>query len=103
MDAWKDRPQAAVDGAMKFRDTPEMSAKPGRKIARSPKQAEPRLDEWFTKRLHDLYDPVLEEQIPEDLSRLLEDFAKRPAAKPERAGPDPGEPEQGGNDRGAGE
>ncbi len=67
---------------MKFRDTPETSGKPGRKIAKRRKD-DTGVDQWFTRRLHDLYDPVLNEKIPDDLSRLLDDFAKRPNGKAE--------------------
>lgn len=81
IDARKGRPYAAVDGAMKFRDTPEMSGKPARRVAKTPKSDSSGLDEWVKKRLHDVYDPVLKEEIPDDLTKLLDDFAKRPAGK----------------------
>lgn len=31
-------------------------------------------DRWVSKRLHQMYDPVLAEAIPEDMLRLLEGF-----------------------------
>ncbi|HMR30676.1 MAG TPA: hypothetical protein PKA13_02135 [Geminicoccaceae bacterium] len=81
---WNGRLPAA-DEAMKFRDTPDTSAKTktGQKVPRARKQADRGLDQWFTRKLHDLYDPVLSEKIPDDLSRLLDDFAKRPTDKSE--------------------
>jgi hypothetical protein len=33
------------------------------------------------KNLHKFFDPVLLEKIPEDLDRLLNEFAKRPTGK----------------------
>ena len=83
MNGWNGGPPAAAAEAMKFRDTPDSGAKTGQKVPRPRKQAERGLDQWFTKKLHDLYDPVLNEKIPDDLSRLLDDFAKRPNDKPE--------------------
>jgi hypothetical protein len=40
-------------------------------------RAEAGFDRWLTDRLHDLYDPVLKEQVPDDLERLLDRFASR--------------------------
>lgn len=83
MDGWNGRLPAAAGEAMKFRDTPDTGAKTGQKVPRPRKQADRGLDDWFTKKLHDLYDPVLSEKIPDDLARLLDDFAKKPAGKSE--------------------
>jgi hypothetical protein len=33
---------------------------------------EPGFDRWLNKQLHQLYDPVLTEAVPEDMMRLLE-------------------------------
>jgi hypothetical protein len=35
-------------------------------------------DRWLNRQLHKLYDPVLGEEIPDELSRLLEEFDQRP-------------------------
>lgn len=51
----------------------------------SPAQHRPRrksaidggFDHWLDRQLHKIYDPVLDERIPDDLARLLEGFAKR--------------------------
>lgn len=42
----------------------------------------PQFDNWLSQQLRSLYDPVLEEPLPEDLTRMLEESAKR-ADKPE--------------------
>jgi hypothetical protein len=34
-------------------------------------------DRWLKHKLHEVYDPVLDEQVPEDLIRLLEAFDSR--------------------------
>jgi hypothetical protein len=79
----KGGPRAGVDGAMKFRDASESGGKPERKITKRRKKDDPGVDQWFTRRIHEIYDPVLHEKIPDDLSRLLDDFAKRPDGKTE--------------------
>ena len=35
-------------------------------------------ERWLTDRLHELYDPILREPIPDDLERLLGSFEPRP-------------------------
>ncbi|WP_034851955.1 NepR family anti-sigma factor [Inquilinus limosus] len=42
----------------------------------------PQFDNWLSQQLRSLYDPVLEEPLPEDLMRMLEESAKR-GDKPE--------------------
>ena len=44
--------------------------------ARSPIDAG--FDRWLDKQLHRLYDPVLNEDVPDDIARLIEGFAERP-------------------------
>jgi hypothetical protein len=39
------------------------------------------MDQFVMKNLHKFFDPVLLEKIPEDLDRLLNEFAKRPTGK----------------------
>lgn len=77
------RPIADVGIAMKFRDTPppgddglEPSA-PESKMGRSRKRGEPGFDRWITKRLHEVFDPVVEEKVPDEFERLLDEFAGR--------------------------
>lgn len=31
-------------------------------------------DRWLERKLHELYDPVLEEEVPDELKRLLDAF-----------------------------
>jgi len=38
----------------------------------------PQFDNWLSQQLRSLYDPVLEEPLPDDLMRMLEDGAKHP-------------------------
>jgi hypothetical protein len=40
----------------------------------------PQFDNWLSDQLKSLYDPVLEEPLPDDLMRMLEESAK--GAKP---------------------
>jgi hypothetical protein len=35
-------------------------------------------DRWLNRRLHELYDPVLEEPVPEGIASLLEGFDRKP-------------------------
>lgn len=37
-------------------------------------------DQWLDKQLHNLYDPVLNEAVPEEIARLLDQFEPRTAA-----------------------
>ena len=41
-------------------------------------------DRWLDRSLHDLFDPVLDESIPSDLSELLDRFEKKPAGKEDK-------------------
>jgi hypothetical protein len=69
---------------MAFRDTPPESAKgsdasaPGKNEGHSRRRGSSGFDRWLTERLHDVYDPVLKEKVPDEFDRLLDDFAKRP-------------------------
>lgn len=36
--------------------------------------AEASFDRWLEKKLHELYDPVLDEELPEELRKLLDAF-----------------------------
>jgi hypothetical protein len=36
----------------------------------------PQFDNWLSQQLRSLYDPVLEEPLPDDLMKMLEDGAK---------------------------
>lgn len=74
---------ADVEIAMKFRakpppgdNGPEASA-PESKMGNSRKRGEPGFDRWITKRLHEVFDPVVEEKVPDEFERLLEEFAQR--------------------------
>jgi len=79
-----DVPIAGAGIAMKFRVMPPSGEEgvgrpvPERKAGRSRKRGEPGFDRWLTERLHDVFDPVVNEKVPEEFERLLEDFAKRP-------------------------
>lgn len=35
-------------------------------------------DRWLDRRLHQLYDPVLNEEIPEEMANLLMQFEDKP-------------------------
>jgi hypothetical protein len=37
-------------------------------------------DRWLDRQLHKIYDPVLNENVPDDLLRLLEKFEERATA-----------------------
>lgn len=39
-------------------------------------------DRWLDRQLHKIYDPVLDENVPDDLKKLLEKFDERPASDP---------------------
>jgi hypothetical protein len=39
-------------------------------------------ERWLTDRLHELYDPILREPIPDDLERLLGTLEPRPKPDP---------------------
>ncbi len=77
------RPIADVGIAMKFRDTPPPGDNgleppaPESKMGRSRKRGEPGFDRWMTKRLHEVFDPVVEEKVPDEFERLLDEFAQR--------------------------
>jgi hypothetical protein len=43
----------------------------------------PQFDNWLSQQLRSLYDPVLEEPLPDDLMKMLEDGAKGGAGKKE--------------------
>ncbi len=62
--------------------------------------ADPRFDRWLSRRLHEAYDGVLKEQLPEDLDRLMRQFSARqqPESGSGRApsGNDPGRDDDGG-------
>jgi hypothetical protein len=60
----------------------------GRKRSR----ADAQFDSWLVDRLHRVYDPVLQEPLPEDLLRLVESFDNG-NDKSEPAAPTTGEDE----------
>jgi hypothetical protein len=39
---------------------------------------DPGFDRYLARQLHQLYDPVLDEAVPDDLADLLERFERRP-------------------------
>ena len=41
-------------------------------------------DRWLDRSLHDLFDPVLDENIPSDLNELLDRFENKPASKADK-------------------
>jgi hypothetical protein len=43
-------------------------------------------ERWLDRQLHDLYDPILNEPIPDDLARLLDRFDSRPDGQQGPAG-----------------
>ncbi|WP_342236063.1 NepR family anti-sigma factor [Inquilinus sp. OTU3971] len=43
----------------------------------------PQFDNWLSQQLRSLYDPVLEEPLPDDLMKMLEDGAKGAGEKKE--------------------
>lgn len=50
-------------------------AEPGRQAPDRLKKP-PQFDNWLSQQLKSLYDPVLDEPLPDDLIRMLEDGAK---------------------------
>lgn len=36
-------------------------------------------DRWLDRQLHDIYDPVLNEAVPDEIERLLKEFDHKPA------------------------
>jgi hypothetical protein len=75
--------------------TADMSDKDGRRPAPSgngPVKPRPALeagfDRWLDRQLHEIYDPVLDEAIPDEIASLLERFARGPAGGGEGGGPD---------------
>ncbi|MDR6294553.1 MULTISPECIES: NepR family anti-sigma factor [Inquilinus] len=55
-------------------------AEPGR-VAPDRLKKPPQFDNWLSQQLKSLYDPVLDEPLPDDLLEMLEQGAKKP--KPE--------------------
>lgn len=53
-------------------------------------------ERWLDRKLHDLYDPILNEAIPDDLARLLDQFDERPAGHNGLAGSGGGKPDDEG-------
>lgn len=51
-----------------------------------PSALEAGFERWLNTQLHKMYDPVLEERIPDELSRLLEAFDERPPGGKEPPG-----------------
>ncbi|WP_243389779.1 hypothetical protein [Arboricoccus pini] len=47
----------------------------------SNKKADPAFERWLGKQLHGLYDPVLNEAVPDEIARLIEGFREREPAK----------------------
>ncbi|TSD85208.1 hypothetical protein FFK22_028660 [Mycobacterium sp. KBS0706] len=59
------------------REAGPRTADPGRPAPDRLKRP-PQFDNWLSQQLRSLYDPVLEEPLPDDLMRMLEDGAKHP-------------------------
>ena len=53
---------------------------------RGRRAVDPGFDRWLNKQLHQIYDPVLSEAVPEDMMRLLEglDEVDEPAGDDDR-------------------
>jgi hypothetical protein len=49
-------------------------------------RADAGFDRWLSGKLHEMYDPVLNEEVPDDLDKLLEGFASRSPQKPQGSG-----------------
>lgn len=64
------------------RETGSRSADPARPAPDRLKRP-PQFDNWLSQQLRSLYDPVLEEALPDDLMKMLEDGAKGAAPKKE--------------------
>ena len=43
---------------------------------------DPAYDRWLDKTLHEIYDPVLHEPIPDEIAKLLDQFEDRPDDQP---------------------
>lgn len=41
-------------------------------------------ERWLNRQLHRIYDPVLGEPVPDELMRLLDQFAAKPPSSPEQ-------------------
>jgi hypothetical protein len=61
----------------------ESAARPAEPARPAPDRLKrpPQFDNWLSQQLRSLYDPVLEEPLPDDLVRMIEEGAKHP--KPE--------------------
>jgi hypothetical protein len=63
---------------------------PGRTVGsermRRRSSLDPGFDRYLARQLHQLYDPVLDEAVPDDLADLLERFERRP---PDRSDEEP--------------
>lgn len=54
---------------------------------RNEARQESAFDRWLGRQLHGLYDPVLDEGVPDDIARLVEGFGQR--SPPDGADDDP--------------
>jgi hypothetical protein len=52
----------------------------GKDRMRRPSPLDAGFDRWLNRRLHELYDPVLEEPVPDTITSLLEGFDRKPEA-----------------------
>jgi hypothetical protein len=50
----------------------------GKDRMRRPSPLDAGFDRWLNRRLHELYDPVLEEPVPDAITSLLEGFDRKP-------------------------
>ena len=41
-------------------------------------------ERWLNRQLHRIYDPVLGEPVPDEMMRLLDQFAAKPPSSPEQ-------------------
>jgi hypothetical protein len=65
------------DGAMSKKTDRRGSPAGNGQARQEPVPVDRGFDRWLNRQLHRLYDPVLEEQIPDELARLLEQFEQR--------------------------
>ena len=61
---------------MSDKDRPKKAAKK----SQSPLDAS--FDRYLSRQLHEIYDPILNEAIPENIANVLERFAEKPVIPP---------------------
>jgi hypothetical protein len=74
---------------MGTKDETRRGRSPGGQDQRGRSAIDAGFERWLDKQLHRLYDPVLSEQLPDDIARLVEQFAPRPSPEDDGAAAPP--------------